>query len=153
MVIDSERVQLLVYKYAGKCEEAWAAQRAMNAANKEANAVMDEITAYLEEANASNEKMGEELVRLQKAEEEWAAVKAEPTPPALAPIVPCILCRRWKALPEAGEHAGWCHLWATSREDTHPRCSNFESIEISDSPTRIVDVLKDGQAPKEECAE
>ena len=88
MKIDRERLQLLVYKYAGKCGEAWEAQRAMNAANKEANAVMDEITAYLEEVNTASEKMEGELVRLQKAEAERAESQA-----AVAVLHTCSECR------------------------------------------------------------
>lgn len=80
MKIDWERLQLLVYKYAGKCQEAQDAKTEMEAAHNEANAVMDEITAYLEEVNAANEKMDGELERLQKAEAERASIKPEPKP-------------------------------------------------------------------------
>ena len=142
MVIDSEKLKLLVYKYAGWSETARKAQEEMDAANREANAAMDEITAYLTEVNAANEKMEGEMVRLQKAEAERAraSIKPEHRPSALVPIVPCCLCKRWQAVPEAGEHAGWCRLLSNSRPAYQARCENFEGVEITDvTPTRAVE--------------
>ena len=130
MVIDRERLQLLVYKYAGKCGDAWAAQRAMNAANKEANAVMDEITAYLEEANAANEKMEGELARLQKAEAVRASVKPEPKPEHT-----CSECRYLQRGTKSGAPQCFCMNIGpepfVDRNEEDAACEKFEKRDRS----------------------
>ena len=117
MVIDSEKLKCLVYKYAGWCETARKAQEEMEAAHREANAAMDEITDYMTEVNAANEKQEEELVRLQKAEAELASIKPEHT------------CRECRFL-QRGEGMTFCMAKGDApfvgRFESDEACEKFE---------------------------
>lgn len=125
MNIDREKLTLLVYKYTGLSETAREAQAKMEEAHREANAVMDEISAYLEEVNAANKKMEDELSRLRKAEAEQAEA-AE----AVAALHTCRECKFFQRGPVPGATVGFCmHIGPepiVDRDEDADACGKFE---------------------------
>lgn len=88
MQLDKEKVRELACKYAGWCEAARRSEEEMDAARREARAVMDEMAEYLDQVNAADKAMEEELARLRKAEAERAEASE-----AVAALHTCRECR------------------------------------------------------------
>lgn len=127
MQIDKEKVRELPCKHTGWCEAARRAEEEMDAALREARAVMDEMAEYLDQVNAADKAMEEELERLRKAEAERKDASE-----AGAALHTCGECLSWAEDKMEFNGTGTClnrNCETVKRGEMDPSCIYFEPRE------------------------